>query len=76
MYSLSDVDGFAFTGMECPDLTNLQDANLRSSVLSREVGGRVVFSCGPGHALVGPSHSTCQASGEWAQPFPTCKGKK
>nr|XP_014289884.1 sushi, von Willebrand factor type A, EGF and pentraxin domain-containing protein 1 isoform X2 [Halyomorpha halys] len=59
--------------MECPDLTNLQDANLRSSVLSREVGGRVVFSCGPGHALVGPSHSTCQASGEWAQPFPTCK---
>ncbi|XP_075238047.1 hig-anchoring scaffold protein isoform X3 [Lycorma delicatula] len=59
--------------MECPDLVNLSDPNLRASILSREVGGQVMFSCSQGFGLVGPSHSTCQPTGEWAAPLPTCR---
>ncbi|XP_039298453.1 sushi, von Willebrand factor type A, EGF and pentraxin domain-containing protein 1 isoform X2 [Nilaparvata lugens] len=59
--------------MECPDLINLSDPNLRASILSREVGGQVMFSCSQGFGLVGPAHSTCQPSGEWASPLPTCR---
>ncbi|XP_073987217.1 hig-anchoring scaffold protein isoform X2 [Rhodnius prolixus] len=58
--------------MECPELANLPDRRLRTSIISREVGGQVVFSCSPGYGLDGPQHSTCLASGEWATPFPTC----
>lgn len=60
--------------MECPELANLPDRRLRTSIISREVGGQVVFSCSPGYGLDGPQHSTCLASGEWATPFPTCVG--
>ncbi|XP_034243418.1 uncharacterized protein LOC117646517 isoform X1 [Thrips palmi] len=49
------------------------DANLRVSILSRGVGGQAVFSCPAGFGLVGPTHSVCQANGEWAGPYPTCK---
>ncbi|XP_014258644.1 CUB and sushi domain-containing protein 3 isoform X2 [Cimex lectularius] len=59
--------------MECPDLGNGTDPNLRASILSREVGGQVVFSCSPGFGLVGPVHSTCLLTGEWAGPLPICK---
>uniref|UniRef100_A0A1B6DCY4 Sushi, von Willebrand factor type A, EGF and pentraxin domain-containing protein 1 n=2 Tax=Clastoptera arizonana TaxID=38151 RepID=A0A1B6DCY4_9HEMI len=59
--------------MECPDLGNLSDPNLRATILSREVGGQVMFSCTQGFGLIGPAHSTCQPTGEWASPLPTCK---
>ncbi|KAL1115089.1 hypothetical protein AAG570_007120 [Ranatra chinensis] len=59
--------------MECPDLGTLSDGNLRASILSREVGGQVVFSCTPGYGLNGPAHSTCLPTGEWATPLPTCR---
>ncbi|KAF6197720.1 hypothetical protein GE061_008686 [Apolygus lucorum] len=59
--------------MECPDLGSLNDPNLRASILSREVGGQVVFSCMPGYGITGPLHSTCLATGDWATPLPTCK---
>lgn len=62
--------------MECPDLDNLSDSNLRASILSREVGGQVMFSCVQGFGLIGPAHSTCQPTGEWASPLPTCRGSK
>lgn len=62
--------------MECPDLGSLSDLNLRASILSREVGGQVVFTCSPGFGLSGPAHSTCLPTGEWAQPIPVCKGEK
>ncbi|XP_054274318.1 uncharacterized protein LOC128994090 isoform X3 [Macrosteles quadrilineatus] len=59
--------------MECPDLGNLSDPNLRATILSREVGGQVMFSCTQGFGLIGPAHSTCLPSGEWAAPLPSCK---
>uniref|UniRef100_A0A1B6MNE1 Sushi, von Willebrand factor type A, EGF and pentraxin domain-containing protein 1 n=3 Tax=Cicadellinae TaxID=33370 RepID=A0A1B6MNE1_9HEMI len=59
--------------MECPDLGNLPDTNLRSTILSREVGGQVMFSCTQGFGLIGPAHSTCLPAGEWAAPLPQCK---
>lgn len=61
-------------GMECPDLGNLSDSNLRATILSREVGGQVMFSCSQGFGLIGPAHSSCLNSGEWATPLPHCKG--
>lgn len=59
-------------GVECAELA--AESNLRVSILSRGVGGQAVFSCPAGFALLGPTHTVCQASGDWAGPFPTCKG--
>ncbi|KAI5725568.1 hypothetical protein M8J77_017209 [Diaphorina citri] len=61
--------------IECPDLSNLSDPNLRAAILSRHVGGQVLFSCTQGFGLSGPSQATCLPTGEWAQPFPSCSGK-
>lgn len=49
-------------------------ANLRVVIVSREVGGRAVFSCTPGFGLRGPGETVCLSSGDWALPFPTCVG--
>lgn len=60
--------------IECEKIDNLTDPNLRVAVLSRQVGGEIMFSCMQGFGLNGPAHSTCLPTGEWEQPFPTCAG--
>uniref|UniRef100_A0A0P5PLV4 Sushi, von Willebrand factor type A, EGF and n=1 Tax=Daphnia magna TaxID=35525 RepID=A0A0P5PLV4_9CRUS len=59
----------------CPDITNItNDRILRVSIVSREVGGRALFSCPPGFTIRGAgTESVCQSSGEWAQPLPRCE---
>lgn len=59
--------------IECADFSNLTDPNLRVSVLSREVGGRAVFSCAPGYGLQGQAESVCLVTGDWSLPLPTCQ---
>ncbi|XP_068084486.1 sushi, von Willebrand factor type A, EGF and pentraxin domain-containing protein 1 [Anabrus simplex] len=59
--------------IECADLVNLTDPHLRVSILSREVGGRAVFSCAQGYGLRGPHEAVCLHSGDWASPLPTCQ---
>lgn len=61
-------------GVECADFPDTSDTNLRVSILSRGVSGQAVFSCPAGFGLVGQTHTVCQANGEWAGPYPTCKG--
>lgn len=61
--------------IECADLANLTDPHLRVSILSREVGGRAVFSCAQGYGLNGPNDAVCQQNGDWSMPLPTCEGK-
>ena len=39
------------------------------------VGTNVAFSCDPGYELEGSISSTCDDSGSWNPPPPTCKGK-
>lgn len=67
-------------GIECGDVGASAGSelgpHLRVSVVSREVGGRAVFSCTPGYGLRGPHETVCLSSGEWAVPFPTCAGKE
>ncbi len=60
----------------CPDISNMTSERiLRVSVVSREVGGRAIFSCPPGFTLRGAgTESICQANGDWAQPYPHCEG--
>jgi hypothetical protein len=60
----------------CPDITNItNDRILRVSIVSREVGGRALFSCPPGFTIRGAgTESVCQSTGEWAQPLPRCEG--
>lgn len=64
----------SITVIECEKIDNLTDPNLRIAVLSRQVGGEIMFSCMQGFGLNGPTHSTCLPTGEWEQPFPTCAG--
>lgn len=52
----------------------MTDPHLRVSILSREVGGRAVFSCAQGFGLRGPHEAICLPSGDWANPMPTCQG--
>ncbi|XP_049790095.1 sushi, von Willebrand factor type A, EGF and pentraxin domain-containing protein 1-like [Schistocerca nitens] len=59
--------------IECADLVNLTDPHLRVSILSREVGGRAVFSCAQGYGLRGPHEAVCLPSGDWTTPMPTCQ---
>lgn len=68
-------------GIECGDVIGGDGevslgAHLRVAIVSREVGGRAVFSCAPGFGLRGPHETICQSTGDWAQPFPTCSGKQ
>ena len=59
----------------CPDITNITNDRLRVSIVSREVGGRALFSCPPGFVIRGSAtESVCQSTGEWAQPLPRCEG--
>ncbi|XP_030753340.1 uncharacterized protein LOC115880296 [Sitophilus oryzae] len=58
--------------VECGDVGPSPGSHLKVLVVSREVGGRAVFSCDPGYGLRGPPETVCQASGDWASPFPTC----
>ncbi|KAG8223019.1 hypothetical protein J437_LFUL001341 [Ladona fulva] len=59
--------------IECADLANVTDPHLRVSIVSREVGGRAVFSCEHGYGLQGPQEAVCQHTGEWSTPQPTCQ---
>ncbi|CAH1957213.1 unnamed protein product [Acanthoscelides obtectus] len=59
--------------IECGEMSELLGEHLKVMVLSREVGGKAVFSCDPGFGLKGAAETVCQTNGEWAIPFPTCK---
>lgn len=37
------------------------------------MGGKAVFSCGPGYGLTGPSEAVCLPTGDWSGPIPTCQ---
>ncbi|KAF2889573.1 hypothetical protein ILUMI_16600, partial [Ignelater luminosus] len=58
--------------IECGEVGGILPANLKVTVLSRDVGGRAVFTCAAGYGLRGPQETSCLPSGEWALPFPTC----
>ena len=65
----------------CPDTVTSLSGNttaaeriVRTSIVSREVGGKALFNCPPGYALQGPSETTCLPTGEWSQQFPYCQG--
>ncbi|XP_074036911.1 hig-anchoring scaffold protein isoform X1 [Leptinotarsa decemlineata] len=59
--------------IECGEVGGALGDRLKVLVVSREVGGRAIFSCEPGFGLRGPAETICQASGDWATPFPTCE---
>ncbi|KAL1513275.1 hypothetical protein ABEB36_002702 [Hypothenemus hampei] len=59
--------------VECGDVGPNLGAHLKVLVVSREVGGRAVFSCDPGYGLRGPPETVCQVTGDWATPFPLCE---
>lgn len=63
------------TGIECGEVGGVLAPHLKVIVISREVGGRAVFSCEAGFSIKGSSETVCQASGDWAAPFPTCEGQ-
>ena len=61
----------------CSDITNVTaERILRVSIVSREVGGRALFTCPPGFTIRGSSETICQSNGEWGQSLPHCEGKK
>ncbi|ODN01862.1 Locomotion-related protein Hikaru genki [Orchesella cincta] len=43
------------------------------TILSREVGGKVTFSCAQGYMVEGVSDAVCQSSGDWSSAIPLCK---
>jgi hypothetical protein len=43
-------------------------------VESTQVGGKVTFSCQPGHMIEGSSEAFCIGTGEWSASIPLCKG--
>ncbi|XP_057654239.1 sushi, von Willebrand factor type A, EGF and pentraxin domain-containing protein 1 isoform X7 [Diorhabda carinulata] len=59
--------------IECGEVGVVLSEHLKVLVVSREVGGRAIFSCEPGFGLRGSSETICQSSGDWATPFPTCE---
>lgn len=73
--SNDDFFKICFPGVECGDIPIQASGNgtaPRVAIISREVGGRAVFSCPAGYGLKGPSEAICLATGEWGGPFPTC----
>lgn len=65
---------WTFSGIECGDVGVPLSDHMKVLIISREVGGRAVFSCIQGYGLQGPAETVCQPNGEWATPFPTCDG--
>lgn len=63
-----------YIGVECGEVGGVLPPHLKVLVVSREVGGRAVFTCDPGYGLKGPQETVCQANGDWGTPFPTCEG--
>ncbi|CAG9821323.1 unnamed protein product [Phaedon cochleariae] len=59
--------------IECGEVGGNLGPHLKVLVVSREVGGRAIFSCEPGFGLRGAVDTVCQASGDWATPFPKCE---
>ncbi|XP_050294789.1 uncharacterized protein LOC126734965 isoform X2 [Anthonomus grandis grandis] len=59
--------------IECGDVGSNLSPHLKVMVISREVGGKAVFSCDPGYGLKGSVETICQATGDWASPFPICE---
>ncbi|XP_059474921.1 sushi, von Willebrand factor type A, EGF and pentraxin domain-containing protein 1-like isoform X2 [Neocloeon triangulifer] len=58
--------------IECGDISTANDPNLRVTILSREVGGKAVFSCAQGFGITGGQESKCLSTGEWSGPLPEC----
>lgn len=63
-----------FAGIECGDVGGPVSEHMKVLIISREVGGRAVFSCHLGYGIHGPTETVCQPNGEWATPIPTCEG--
>ncbi|GAB6024202.1 hypothetical protein CHUAL_008903 [Chamberlinius hualienensis] len=61
--------------VRCPGTILLPNPTLKIQILSREVGGRAVFSCKQGHSLRGPTEAFCEMTGLWSLPFPTCESQ-
>ncbi|XP_060533491.1 sushi, von Willebrand factor type A, EGF and pentraxin domain-containing protein 1 isoform X2 [Cylas formicarius] len=59
--------------IECGEVGAELGPHLKVLVVSREVGGRAVFTCDSGYGLRGPAETVCQHTGDWASPFPTCE---
>ncbi|KAJ8978205.1 hypothetical protein NQ317_014721 [Molorchus minor] len=59
--------------IECGEVGGVLGDHLKVLVVSREVGGKAIFSCESGYGLRGPTETVCQTSGDWATPFPTCE---
>ena len=47
-----------------------------TSIVSREVDGKALFSCPSGYSLKGPDEAQCLSTGEWSHPTPRCEGKR
>ncbi|ERL92458.1 hypothetical protein D910_09772, partial [Dendroctonus ponderosae] len=62
-------------GIECGDVGFNLSPHLNVEVISRKVGGVARFTCDNGFDVRGPNETVCQPSGDWASPFPTCKGR-
>ncbi|XP_062498853.1 CUB and sushi domain-containing protein 3-like isoform X3 [Corticium candelabrum] len=48
-------------------------ANGQYRITSDSVGGFLSVNCNQGYAPTSPNHATCQSSGNWSQPIPTCE---
>lgn len=44
------------------------------SILSRDVGGKAIFSCPQGYIIDGSTQAICQINGEWSTAIPLCNG--
>ena len=62
--------------VECPDPpTTISNGHLLGETGTFTVGQSVTYLCDLGYRAQGASTLTCQASGDWSAPTPTCVGK-
>ena len=50
--------------------------NGKYTITNDSVGGSLSVECNQGYKSTFTKPITCESSGNWSQPFPTCKGKK
>ncbi len=60
----------------CPDTVPVGNTSstVRTAIVNRAVGGKALFTCAPGHSLVGPTETQCLPTGDWAHASPQCEG--
>lgn len=59
--------------LSCGSPDSLQNTTV--SGRNYTLGATIMYSCTPGHALVGNATRTCLKSGLWSDSAPTCKCK-